>query len=85
MTALCPGPVETEFTEAGGFKPKTRPVVHLVHGRGRGEGGIEGADNGKRVVIPGIANRVTANFGRHGPRSIVLGPFASAYRQTIGE
>ena len=43
------------------------------------------ADKGKRVVVPGITNRVQTTFGRHGPRSIVLGPMANMYRRVIGE
>jgi short-subunit dehydrogenase len=86
MTALCPGPVKTEFTEAGGFKGENPgPSFIWSTAEDVARAGIEGADNGKRVVIPGIVNRVSANFGRHGPRSILLGPFANAYRKTIGE
>ena len=46
---------------------------------------IDGADKGKRVVIPGVGNRASAWFGRHGPQSVVLGPMANAYRRVIGE
>ena len=54
MTALCPGPVATEFTEAGGFKTRApRPFVHLVHGRGRGEGRHRGRGEGQARRGPG--------------------------------
>jgi uncharacterized protein len=86
MTALCPGPVETEFTDAGGFKSeKPGPSFVWSTAKDVAKAGIEGAEKGKRVVIPGIGNQLTANLGRHGPRSFVLGPFANAYRKTIGE
>jgi short-subunit dehydrogenase len=86
MTALCPGPVATEFVEAGGFKRDSMgPSFIWSTAEDVAKAGIEGADKGKRVVIPGIGNRLSANFGRHGPRSVLLGPFASAYRRTIGE
>ena len=86
MTALCPGPVATEFTEAGGFRNESPgPSFIWSTAADVAKAGIEGAEKGKRVVIPGIGNRVTANFGRHGPHSVLLGPFASAYRRTIGE
>ena len=86
ITALCPGPVATEFVEAGGFKNESPgPSFIWSTAADVAKAGIEGAEKGKRVVIPGIANRMSASFGRHGPRSILLGPFAGAYRRTIGE
>jgi short-subunit dehydrogenase len=86
ITALCPGPVSTEFLEAGEFK-REHPGPSFVWSTAAdvAKAGIEGAERGKRVVIPGVVNRVTTTFGRHGPRSVVLGPVASAYRRTIGE
>jgi short-subunit dehydrogenase len=86
MTALCPGPVATEFTEAGGFKTES-PGPSFVWSTAEdvAKAGIEGADKGKRVVIPGIGNRASAMFGQYGPRTIVLGPMANAYRRVIGE
>jgi short-subunit dehydrogenase len=86
MTALCPGPVATEFLEAGGFKNESPgPSFIWSTAEDVAKAGIEGADKGKRVVIPGVANHATAFFGQHGPHSLLLGPFASAYRKTIGE
>ena len=85
-TALCPGPVATPFLEAGGFK-KDKPGPSFVWSSAEdvAKAGIEGAEKGKRVVIPGAVNRVTARFGRIGPRAIHLGPYATIYRRTIGE
>jgi uncharacterized protein len=86
ITALCPGPVATEFTEAGGFKhDKPGPSFVWSSAEDVVKAGIEGAQKGKRVVVPGMVNRFQTSFGRHGPRSVVLGPVASAYRRTIGE
>jgi uncharacterized protein len=86
MTALCPGPVATEFLEAGGFKTES-PGPSFIWSTPEqvAKSGIEGAEKGKRVVIPGLGNRATALFGQHGPRAIVLGPMANMYRRTIGE
>jgi uncharacterized protein len=86
MTALCPGPVATEFVEAGGFKHDSPgPSFIWSSAEDVARAGIQGAAKGKRVVIPGIGNRAAAFFGQHGPRAVLLGPFASAYRRTIGE
>ena len=86
MTALCPGPVATEFLDAGGFKT-SRPGPSFVWSTPAdvAKSAIEGADKGKRVVIPGIGNRASAMFGYYGPRFVVLGPMANAYRRVIGE
>jgi short-subunit dehydrogenase len=86
ITALCPGPVATEFTEAGGFKEE-KPGPSFVWSTAKevARAGIEGAEKGKRVVVPGMFNRFQTNLGRHGPRSLTLGPAAAAYRRTIGE
>ena len=86
MTALCPGPVATEFLEAGGFKNESPgPSFIWSTPADVAKAGIEGAEKGKRVVIPGIGNRASAMFGTHGPRAIVLGPAATIYRRSIGE
>jgi short-subunit dehydrogenase len=86
MTALCPGPVATEFLEAGGFKNESPgPSFIWSTPEDVAKAAIEGAEKGKRVVIPGIGNRASAMFGQYGPRAIVLGPMANAYRRVIGE
>jgi short-subunit dehydrogenase len=86
VTALCPGPVTTEFVEAGGFKNQSLgPSFIWSSAEDVARAGIEGADKGRRVVIPGIGNRVQATFGQHSPRSIMLGPVAGMYRRVIGE
>jgi short-subunit dehydrogenase len=86
ITALCPGPVATEFTEAGGFKhEKPGPSFVWSSAEEVAKAGIEGAEKGKRVVVPGMFNRFQTSLGRHGPRSLLLGPAAAAYRRTIGE
>jgi uncharacterized protein len=88
MTALCPGPVATPFIEAGGFKRDQKgmgPSFIWSSAHDVAKAGIEGADKGKRVVIPGLGPRATAFLGQHSPRSIVLGPVAGLYRRAIGE
>ena len=86
VTALCPGPVETEFVEAGGFK-KESPGPSFVWSSARdvARAGIEGAERGKRVVVPGLGNRAQATLGQYAPRAILLGPVATMYRRVIGE
>jgi short-subunit dehydrogenase len=87
VTALCPGPVATEFVEAGGFKRGSDQMPSFLFSSAEdvAKAGIEGANKGKRVVIPGIGNRVTATLGQYTPHSVLLGPMASVYRRSIGE
>jgi short-subunit dehydrogenase len=86
VTALCPGPVATEFVEAGGFKNQSPGPSFIFSSADEvARAGIEGADKGKRVVVPGIGNRVQATLGQFTPHAIMLGPVAGLYRRAIGE
>jgi short-subunit dehydrogenase len=70
-TALCPGPTRTEFQEKAGFGdvPLLRgPLVWDAASVARV--GWEGAKKGKRVVVPGFANRVLALGARLSPRRL---------------
>jgi short-subunit dehydrogenase len=88
VTALCPGPVATEFIEAAGFK-KSRdemgPGFVWASAEDVAKTGIEAADKGKRVAIPGAGNRVIAVATQHTPRSVLLRTVAPAWRRIIGE
>jgi len=70
-TALCPGPTRTEFQENAGIEniPLLRGPLVLDAERVAREG-WEGAKRGKRVVIPGLANRVLAHGTRLVPRRL---------------
>jgi short-subunit dehydrogenase len=87
VTALCPGPVATEFVEAAGFKKGIDELPSFIWSSAEdvAKAAIDGAREGKRVVIPGLGNRVTAGLGRFTPHALLLGPFAGAYRRAIGE
>jgi short-subunit dehydrogenase len=88
MTALCPGPVETEFVEAAGFKKgkdDMGPGFVWATAEDIAAAGIEGAEKGKRVVVPGMANRAITVAVQHTPRSVLLRTFAPIWRRTIGE
>lgn len=70
-TALCPGPTPTEFQEKTGMGdvPMFRgPLV--VDAATVARAGWEGAKKGKRVVIPGAANRILALGARLSPRKL---------------
>ena len=73
-TALCPGPVKTEFLDVAGFKGvDALPGMFWTSPEDVAKAGVEGLARGKRVVIPGLLNRTGTVAGHLAPRSLVLG------------
>lgn len=72
LTALCPGPVATEFAEAAGFTKEesenSLPKFMWLPAAEVARSAIAGLEQDKGVVIPGIANRVGAGFARSMPQ-----------------
>ena len=68
VTALCPGPVITEFQERSGMAENLYPRVLSRSAARVAEDGYEGLMRGYRVVIPGSHNKVTAALLRMLPR-----------------
>jgi uncharacterized protein len=88
VTALCPGPVATEFVEVARFKrtmEEMGPSFVWASPAEMARAGIAGAERGTRVVVPGLPQRTLAFASQHSPHSLLLGPLASVYRRTIGE
>jgi short-subunit dehydrogenase len=88
MTALCPGPVATEFVEAAGFKKGQQdmgPSFVWATAADVAGAAIQGAERGKRVVVPGLGNRAIAIASQHTPHSVLLRTVAPIWRRTIGE
>lgn len=73
-TAVCPGPVRTEFGESGGFggADDRIPGFMWLSADRVAEDALDGLESGERVVIPGPVNRVAALYGQHLPRSLLL-------------
>jgi short-subunit dehydrogenase len=74
VTALCPGPVRTEFAQAAGIgtAEERLPAVFWTPVEQVARQAIEGVEAGKRVVVPGLLNRASALGGQHSPRMIML-------------
>lgn len=79
-TALCPGPVKTEFAEVAGSAglEESMPGIAMVDASDVARHAVDGMSKGRRIVIPGIANAATAYAGRLAPRSLVL-PIAARF------
>jgi uncharacterized protein len=72
VTALCPGPTVTEFQAAAGLEDTLLFRGPLVMNAAKVACvGWEGAKRGKRVVIPGLANRLLKETVRFSPRRLV--------------
>jgi hypothetical protein len=73
VTALCPGPVKTEFAEVAEIPgADSMPDIFWATATDVAHAGIKGLERGKRVVIPGRLNRAGAIGGQHVPHSLVL-------------
>ena len=85
LTAVCPGPVKTEFVaEAGmaGAEDRT-PDFIWTDVEDVASAAVEGTDSGKRVVIPGLLNRAGAIGGQHLPRAALLPLARRAWRSAL--
>jgi short-subunit dehydrogenase len=72
VTALCPGPVPTEFQARAGL-PRTQVGGVLDESAGRvAEEGFRGLMAGRRVVVPGLLNKLVAVIVRFVPKFWLL-------------
>ena len=72
VTALCPGPTVTEFQNAAGVSRTrlfTGPLV--LDARSVARAGYEGMRRGRRVVVPGLGNKLLVQALRLSPRRVV--------------
>lgn len=72
VTALCPGPVDTEFQARAGLPQGHFPKVLSRSAERVAREGYEGLMAGKRVVVPGSANKVLVFLPRLMPRAWAL-------------
>jgi uncharacterized protein len=74
VTAVCPGPVKTEFTDVAGMAgvQNDTPEIIWMSAADIARHSVEGAEQGKRVVIPGAINRAQSLVGQHTPRALAL-------------
>jgi short-subunit dehydrogenase len=74
VTAVCPGPVRTEFMGAAGVPgvEDRTPGIVWMSAEDIARNAVDGAIHDKRVVVPGVLNRAGALAGQHSPRAIAL-------------
>jgi uncharacterized protein len=77
VTALCPGPVETEFWDVAnwqvaGGRSFEKAFPAKVSPPGVARAGVEGLEAGRRVVIPGLPMRAAMLASRYIPHAVKL-------------
>jgi short-subunit dehydrogenase len=73
LTAVCPGPVKTEFAEAAGLGGAEEvPGMLWSSAESVAKAAVDAADDGKRAIVPGLLNRAGALTGQHAPRMLAL-------------
>jgi short-subunit dehydrogenase len=74
VTAVCPGPVKTEFTDVAGMSgvEDDTPDLLWMTAEEIAREAVQGADRDKRVVVPGALNRAQSLVGQHAPRALAL-------------
>ena len=83
VTAVCPGPVKTEFAESAGLGDVNERLPGFIWTdlASVAREALAGADRGNRVVVPGLMNRAGALLGQHTPRFAVLPLAKRVWRQ----
>jgi short-subunit dehydrogenase len=72
VTALCPGPVPSEFQERAGFEPGFDSAILNVSAANVAKAGYQGLMADKRVVLPGLGIKVLPFLLRFFPRGFIL-------------
>jgi short-subunit dehydrogenase len=72
VTALCPGPVETEFMARAGIPENYFPHFLSRSAERVAQEGYDGLMRGRRVVIPRFNNKLAVVLARLLPRRVVL-------------
>jgi uncharacterized protein len=72
VTALCPGPVPTEFQARAGMSSEMFPPLLTRSAERVAREGYRGLEEGRAVVVPGSANRVVTALIPLVPRSVLF-------------
>jgi short-subunit dehydrogenase len=73
VTALCPGPVPTEFQARAGFtNDDPKPDLLTQSAERVADIGYRALQRGERVAVPGIGNWITTSIARLLPRRLLL-------------
>jgi uncharacterized protein len=76
VTALCPGPVPSEFQNRAGFAPGFDSAVLNVSAANVALAGYQGLMANKRAVLPGLGIKIVPVLLRLFPRGFILAAVA---------
>jgi uncharacterized protein len=76
VTALCPGPVPSEFQARAGFKPGFDSAILNVSASEVAQAGYRGLMANKRAVLPGLGIKIVPFLLRLFPRGFILAAVA---------
>jgi short-subunit dehydrogenase len=89
VTALCPGPVETDFWQIAGWKMQSGqsfeqavPGLARITAEQAASAGVKGLDSRERVVIPGLPMRAAMLATRYVPHALKLPAIEWAMRRS---
>ena len=71
VSCLCPGPTRTEFRSVSGFDPKGPTGRISADAASVVRAGLQGLGRNQAVVVPGLSNKMIAQFHRFFPRALV--------------
>ena len=77
VTALCPGPVPSEFQARAGFEPGFDSAILNVSPASVAKAGYHGLMANKRAVLPGLGNKALPFLLRLFPRGFILAAVGS--------
>jgi uncharacterized protein len=72
VTVLCPGPVPSEFQARAGVRAEHYPPIITQSAERVAEEGYRGLAAGRRLVVPGIGNKLVTILVRLAPRPLLL-------------
>ncbi len=72
VSALCPGPTATGFFERAGARKALLNGLVTMSSIDVAQAGYDGLMRGKRVIVPGLFNKLTATAAPLTPKSLLL-------------
>jgi uncharacterized protein len=81
VSALCPGAMKTEFIDVAAVQSAVENVPDFLFWDAPdvAEAGVVGLERNRRVVVPGIVNRIGATAGTHSPHGPLLRAISRFY------